>query len=608
MKQNLDRVLGWSRSRAQSVILVAAYLCALIILGFCAYWFRFNLNNIDGISYMALAEQYANGQLDTALNAYWSPMVSWLMVPFLIAGLPATFAFMVVNGISAAVGIAVGSAFVWHRTGRRFVPTLLFLAIATLFYAGTSFILTPDSLVVTWVLLFLATLTWVDDIVDVADSGRRQLWLAGAVLGAMGALGYVIKQFLIPVFVVVVVIWLVIRFWPLRRAVESGRRRPVLETVTAAVVVATIICAPWALALSVKYGEPTIGTSFAVNMESKFAPPSGVATDAPVNLVTPPNGNAVSFGEDRSFQTAAARAAQAADAADSASDGTAQVEKSSLFTSAKYYVKQRIEAFPFYMRKIGMIAPFGVLTIAGVGIALAFGFVSYRAHRPVALAGIIAGVYFVGYAGITSAASGGGNSRYYWPVYILATMMALLLLPRIWERVRADGKKRKLVAVVLLFSLLPIATIWQHGLGKSAPFSSGSGSPGLRDRIASGNAKSAEQTFVELQLASVIPKGSKIVGSNYRTTVKFGYLLGAQVYGKSNSAYDPSDPAFLTALQENGVDYYVDFSPERVQRPVDTGRIGPVVARLAERFPCADIEGAVIEPCMIRVVEVTPAP
>jgi hypothetical protein len=613
MNENVERLLGLGRSpRIHMWALASAFGCAVLVLAFCAYWFRFDLNNIDGISYISIATQYANGQADTALNAYWSPMVSWLMVPFLMSGMSGIFAFMVVNAISAACGIAIGSIFIWRRTGHKVIPTLLFIVISTAFFAGTTFVLTPDSLVVTWMILFLVALTWADGVIDMADSGRRKLWLAGATLGAVGALGYFVKQFLIPVYVVSLVIWIAIRLWPRQRAAGAVSSRPTLTAVTALAVVVAVVCGPWAIALSVKYGEPTIGTSFAVNMESKFAPPAGNAAGAPVNIVTPPNENAVSAGEDRTFLTAAARAAQA-DETTNVSVETSGVEAEpvaapSTVSKAKYYIKERIVAFPLYVNKIGAIAPYALLILAGFGLALVFGFASYRRNRAVALAGILATVYFLGFAAITSSSSGGGNSRYYWPVFILSSMMALLLLPEVWQRVKAGGGKPvRLIAVVLLFSLLPVSAVMQHGIGKAAPFSSGSGSPGLPKRIADGDAKTAEQVFVDAQLAGVIPADSDIMGSNYRTTLKLGYLLGAHVYGKSNMAYNPADPAFLSALQQNGIDYYVDFGPVSAAALADVSGIGTLVDSSTQVLPCADDKGATRERCLVRVVEVTPA-
>lgn len=612
MNKIATHILGWRRSRnAQVWALFVAYGFALLLLAFCAYWFRFDLNNIDGISYISIARQYADGQAGTALNAYWSPMSSWMMIPLLKAGLSGIFAFMVVNAIAAACGIAIGSLFIWRTTGRKFLPTLVFMFISTIFFAGTSFILTPDSMVVSWVILFVVTLVWVDGRIDLVDLRRRDLWIAGATLGAVGALGYVVKLFIVPVFAVTIIIWVAIRLWPRPRSMAAPRR-PVLIALGSAVVTAVILCAPWAIALSIKYDEPTIGTSFAVNMESKFAPATGAVAGEPVNIVTPPNENAVSFGEDRTFQTASARAASTAEAGDTPAQGGSGVSaeskpKAGLLSSAKYYVTERIAAFPLYVNKIASIGPFAVLTLAGFALALIFGFVSYRKQRAAALTGIVAGVYFLGYAAITSASSGGGNSRYYWPVFVLATIMALLLAPEMWHRVKSGSRTPlRLIALALIVSLLPISALWQHGLGKAAPFSTGSGSSGLREQLADGNTKSAEQDVVESQLAEIIPADSDIMGSNYRTTLKLAYLLEAQVFGKSAMGYDPADPAFVSALRDNGIDYYLDFSPLWVKDLPDVNGIGVVVDSFEKVLPCSDAKSAKKERCFVRVVQVAP--
>ena len=39
--------------------------------------------NTDAISYMRVGEYWSVGNLGFAVNGYWGPLLSWLMVPFL---------------------------------------------------------------------------------------------------------------------------------------------------------------------------------------------------------------------------------------------------------------------------------------------------------------------------------------------------------------------------------------------------------------------------------------------------------------------------------------------------------------------------------------------
>ncbi|KQW06668.1 hypothetical protein ASC66_09445 [Leifsonia sp. Root4] len=570
----------------------------------CAYAFRFSLNNIDGISYISIAEQYAAGQFDIAVNAYWSPMISWLLAPLLASGLNGPQSFMLINALSASIGVGVGSWYLWKRTNRHFWATFLFLATSVVFFSGSSFILTPDSLVAVWVIVFLVTLSWLDDILDSPEVSTRRLWACGAVLGIVGALGYFIKLFIVPLLVATLIVWFVIRLVTARKGTFWDRARSTTLVLVSSVVIAAVVCAPWVLALSLKYDEPTIGTSFSVNINKKFDPNANSDQVTPLELEAPPNEHAVSSGEDR--LPPAGKSSGATISTESADPGSADKADSeiSVLSRAKYYVKERLAAFPHYVTKIGTIAPFAFATLIVFALLLLFGFINYRKNRYASLAALIGGVYFVGYAAITSASSGGGNTRYYWPVFLLTVMMVSLSVPRMWASlVSRRAGAAKLTAFVLIIALLPAAAFWQHGLGRSAPFAVSAGSVGVKSLLRDGGVPPIEQTFAEAKLSTHIPPGSKIVGSNYRTSLKFAYFLDAQIYGNAGDNFDISDRAVHELLSANNIDFYLDFTPLASNSP-DFGQLGSVIARYVAKLPCADVKGAPPRQCVITVVEV----
>ena len=45
-------------------------------------FFRYQINP-DGISYISIAQKYLIGDIDNAINGHFSPLFSWLLVPFL---------------------------------------------------------------------------------------------------------------------------------------------------------------------------------------------------------------------------------------------------------------------------------------------------------------------------------------------------------------------------------------------------------------------------------------------------------------------------------------------------------------------------------------------
>lgn len=611
-----ERAMGnWLSSRRQVWILAILYAVGVAGFFVLAYLFRFNLNNIDGVSYMSIAKQYAHGFLWDAINPYWSPMVSWLMAPLIALGYSALSSFMIVNAMSAAIGVAVGTWFAWTRTNRNFFSALFFLVISLVFYAGSSFILTPDSLVATWVILFYVALCRLDDQLEGGTASSQQIYVSGAILGAVGAGGYLIKLFTVPLFIVTILIWLVVRLWKHKpRQLWSSARSTILALVATAAV-AALLSAPWAVALSVKYNGPTLGTSFSFNMDRKFEP-NGPGHEVVIGkIASPPNRLAVSFMEDPTLPADAAESNRSdvpeptrTDSAESTSiDSGSQtaVAEPSVLARAKFYVSERIRAFPFYVEKIGSFAPFAVPTLVLFGLALAFGFTTIRAQRRESLAALIAGVYFLGYAAVTTASSGGGNSRYYWPIFLLATLMLSLLIPKLWASLRSKAPAKWQAALLIIVLLLvPAAAIRQHGTAAAPPFSRQVASPGLVQQIAFGNTKSINQRIVEKRLAPIIAPGSKIVGSNYRTSKKFAFFLEAQIYGKAAPGYSYADPAARAALADAGIDYYIDFTPVTAEEP-DLSGMGEVRYQMVHTLPCSDTKTSVTERCLITVVQLT---
>src|ERR1700744_5527994 len=53
----------------------------------------------DAISYINVARLFAKGEYFASLNAYWSPLASWLLVPFIKTGADPVLSAKYINGI-----------------------------------------------------------------------------------------------------------------------------------------------------------------------------------------------------------------------------------------------------------------------------------------------------------------------------------------------------------------------------------------------------------------------------------------------------------------------------------------------------------------------------
>lgn len=73
--------------------LLLAYCCLGLLL-FPLYQFQIDP---DGISYINIAHLYAIGDFHDAINGYWGPLISWLLVPLLLAKFQPLFAYKILS-------------------------------------------------------------------------------------------------------------------------------------------------------------------------------------------------------------------------------------------------------------------------------------------------------------------------------------------------------------------------------------------------------------------------------------------------------------------------------------------------------------------------------
>ncbi len=600
---------GPRRRRRVTVAVVGnAVLIAVVtvLTASVAYRTRLLTTNIDGLSMMSIARQYAEGDVADAVNGYWSPLVSWLMAPVIAAGAELTSAYMVVNVATVVAILVLSAALVLHGTRSGWLAAWVNATTGALLLANVTR-QTPDLLVVLWFLLFV----WALVVADRAwDGTRRAMVAAGVALGAACAFGYVAKLYTVPVFLGVLAVWLALRWG--RRGVLRRPRQLLLPGVAVGTLV--LLAAPWVVALSVKYDGPTIGSSFGVNIASKFDSSAAAPTDGDYVVPTPPNDSAVSPAEDRTpavydGNTLSAPRTNGSSADTGIDDPTEDVDAAvdtGIVDALGYYVSERVAAFPFYLTRIASFAAFAAPIGVVFAAAAVAGVVRFRDHPAAVLVAVGTGVYALGYAGITSASSGGGNARYYYPVLVGTLLMAAALLPRVWRRLDPGRWVRR--SLVVLACLTVVTASWtQNVLGQAAPFTTvGSGAGGAPAFDVLGpTATSDDDTLIDaLDAADAIPAGSRIIGDNARETVSIAWRTGAQAYGKSEQQYDWQDPSFVALLQDAEIDLFLHFADAGSPQP-DYTAAGTLRASVEALSTCShDSSGGEPVPCRIDVVDI----
>jgi hypothetical protein len=213
------------------------------VLDFCLHR---NVMYSDGISYLEIADRYKTGDWARAVNAYWSPLYSWVLALTTRPLSPGSYyEVYVVHLVNLAALLASMLAFERLLRELKISGRGLMVAYA-LFLWGALGLLdtglpTPD-LLTTVVVYLLAGLT-------VRFRRRRPGVLGQAGLGLIVAVGYFAKAAMLP-----------IGFFYLVTASLAARHL---------LIVAGLAClltiAPWVVALRMATGMWTIGTSGSLN-------------------------------------------------------------------------------------------------------------------------------------------------------------------------------------------------------------------------------------------------------------------------------------------------------------------------------------------------------
>lgn len=234
----------------------------------------------DAIAYFAIADHWAEGRWAEAVNSYWSPLLSWLLVPWHTAGVPAVVAFKIVNGVAATVALLATRRIAQLAGASPEATTLSSLAVIPFLVYATYALVVPDLLFAALILCYCAA---------VADPRIRAHPVGAVVVGALGGLAFLAKAIGLPLVLVhlVVVTIVLIRSQDLRRATAW--------VIAALLTVATVVV-PWVVAMSLNYGQVTISAAGSQNLAWMLPGSSGGQPFTPV--AEPPTPTAISAWED----------------------------------------------------------------------------------------------------------------------------------------------------------------------------------------------------------------------------------------------------------------------------------------------------------------------
>jgi len=278
-------IVGKIKDQKNLIFVLLLYLFFAIIL-FSHYKY---IINSDGIVYISIAKHYLNGRISYAINGYWSPLFSWLLIPFIyfwpgnLGNIVSTKVLSIILGLFTFVAVYL---ILTRLILNNRIKTVILLAFIPIILYFTFNLITPDLLVVCLLLYYLNFLM---------DEKYRKMRYMGLLTGFLGALAFLAKTY---VFFFLIIHFVLTSFFYIKNFPLD--RETVQKNLLLGLSIFLIISGVWAGIISEKYGTLTIGTSGSYNY-ALVGPESSGHIMFYQGLIKPPNEYSVSSWEDPSY-------------------------------------------------------------------------------------------------------------------------------------------------------------------------------------------------------------------------------------------------------------------------------------------------------------------
>jgi hypothetical protein len=225
--------------------LAAAVLFLLLfIILYPLYQYIFDL---DAIGYMMVTKRLANGDYYNAINGMWSPLHSWLIVPFYKMGVNEIMAF---KGSNAVISLAVLASL--NRLMKKilipdnFKTVIIFICVPILLWYSY-FQIAADILV-------CLPLLWYINIICEEDFFEKKT--AQVLCAVVGSVAYLSKSYLFPYFILH---FSLVQLYLYRNSASVNRKKILRQNLLTGLGIFVVLCSGWIAALSFKFHKFTIG-------------------------------------------------------------------------------------------------------------------------------------------------------------------------------------------------------------------------------------------------------------------------------------------------------------------------------------------------------------
>jgi hypothetical protein len=224
------------------------YVIFVTLLIVYANYYYDRLFPSDAVSYISIAEKYAAGNFGTAVNAYWSPMISWLMALQIKLGVPAIQAFHIIKIISGLLLIFFAEKIIHQYNWPNWAQVACSIIVSAWAAYFTLHFLSPDALMTAGLLLYL----------HLVLSGK---WLQQPLItGLLGAALYFTKAFGFYFFAAHLLLYI---FWKLLS--DKKQFLYIIQNWLIAFSVFIAASGVWMIALHHRYGKWMISSAGSYN-------------------------------------------------------------------------------------------------------------------------------------------------------------------------------------------------------------------------------------------------------------------------------------------------------------------------------------------------------
>jgi hypothetical protein len=477
-------------------VLSVAYVILASVLA--VRWYRYQLNP-DAISYISIAREYAHGHLPAALNGFWGPLLSWLIVPFIWAGInPIIAAKLIIIFAGLGLLFVVYCFLISKRASRSVALAAAGLTLAMVVDMALSGPITPDLLLTLAIVWFAVRLN--------SFVGKPQR-TAGIWLGLSGALMYFSKGFGFYLFLGTVSL---VAMW--QWLAQKLTLRAVFQNWLPVVITFGVIVLPFVTAISWKYQKPTISNAGA--FDHVLFGPAAKGASGPWLVegpLSPHSSTAIWAGEDPSYLQQLLPG-----------NGWSPFDSKH---SLKYFV---VSTVGNNLRKtIDLLIGFGPAVAAGVLILLV-GWLGKSNRQEYALFALVGLLMSGGYALVLT------EGRYLAGFAVLA-ILGLGLAATSLQKVKVINHWQTISAglIIVIVAAIPV---WQRTTQNS-----------YTDR---------PPYLAAMSLQGIIPANSRAMTDAY-TGYYDCYYLGLQCLGTLATVITKPD-SYYRKLQRAHVQYYID--------------------------------------------------